>query len=729
MGENDIRNFLTEALFDTGNLAGEITDYDIIYVNWDKGKDHLQRNALLLEDIILWVNSVKNGNAPNVVLGQSMGGVLARYALADMEQRNLLHDTDLYISHDAPHQGANIPLGILYFARHMVDQFVSTPLGDMNINPEDGAPVSIEDIKDLIDAPGTQQLLANNVASNFAVNNSLHDAWQADLEGKGYPQLTRNIAISNGSHCANPQDFNPSDTLFALNGNGKTSLLTDFLLEVLGPITGLGYISLAVLFDEPALLVGILPGNTKFNMDFNVKALPNVGNNNQIYKGKITFTKKLLWFINITVNITDRSYNNPTGILSYDYYPGGQYNVPFDFENSSASNALGNYGITSYLVPAFDFIPVPSALDVGRGIANLNNSDYFKTYTSANPPIGSKAIPFVNFTTSHQPNNSLNEQHISFNTRNGDWLATELNSIVNDEEIFDCSAFCSNSEIIGSDFLCTTGVYSVTNQATTVNWSVSDPNNLVSFTTNGNEITLTQNNNLNGTITLTVNFENDACGSTSVTKDIWVGKPTVTTSGLNGGYDNVSINTSSQFGVAWAEGNTHYYWSVTPNTTCSAGSGPTINYTNQNTYNSTSRYANINWGVCPGTYSVVCYAKNNCGMTYIGQKWVTVYDPNNNDPCPPIGLKVFPNPVKNGSITVQKPAPGDPCNDDPLDPNKQMNIINDVKIYDMYGVLVYTNSFNTNKFNINGLKLKRGHYILNVQSSDGQILRKLIIAE
>ncbi|HRN98732.1 MAG TPA: hypothetical protein PLA69_05390 [Flavobacterium sp.] len=76
------------------------------------------------------------------------------------------HKTGLYISHDAPHQGANIPLGIQHFARHMVSQFVSTPLGDMEISLGDGAPVSIEDIKSLFDAQATKQLLAQYLNSS-----------------------------------------------------------------------------------------------------------------------------------------------------------------------------------------------------------------------------------------------------------------------------------------------------------------------------------------------------------------------------------------------------------------------------------------------------------------------------------------------------------------------------------------------------------------------------------
>ena len=186
-----------------GSLNGQLNTYDIIYINFKNGKDYMQRNAYLVQDIIKWVNSVKQGSLPNVVLGQSMGGVIGRYALRDMENRGEAHQTNLYISHDAPHQGANMPIAIQYFARHLADQFVSTPVGDMNINISgNGGAVTIEDLQDLLDAPGTKQLLANYISSGFSLSNTVGDAFRTELRNLGYPQQTRNIALSNGNHCA-----------------------------------------------------------------------------------------------------------------------------------------------------------------------------------------------------------------------------------------------------------------------------------------------------------------------------------------------------------------------------------------------------------------------------------------------------------------------------------------------------------------------------------------------
>lgn len=539
-GESNYWTFYNKSQFNTGLLGASLDTYDIIYVNWNNGKDYLQRNAYLLEDIIKYVNTRKasaGSTTPNVIIGQSMGGVIARYALRDMENlyastgvATWQHKTNLYVSHDAPQQGANIPLGILYFARHISKQFINTPLGDMNINPSSsGGSVTIADLEALIDAPGTQQLLKNNVGPNYAINNNLSSAWQTELHNMGYPQQTRNIAISNGNHCANPQAFAPGAKLFSLSGNGKTTFLTDFLSTLLSPIINdVGYPTLRYLFNEPGLLIGILPGKSKFNLDFQVNALPSAGTTAQIYKGKITFTKTFLWIANITVNLTNKSFNSPSGSLPLDYYPGGRYSVPFDFANTSVSSDFGSYGISSFLEPTFGFIPEPSALDIGRGNTALDNSDYLKKYSASTPLVAPKDSPFANYTTSFTPNSSLNEEHISFNKRNGDWLASELNTINNGgtPQVFDCSFVCSSGsspvQITGNNSICNASVFSVPSGADSYIWSITEGENLVSLSNiNTNSATLTPlETTLGGYVTINVTYGSSACGYVSISKQI-----------------------------------------------------------------------------------------------------------------------------------------------------------------------------------------------------------------
>lgn len=750
LGEVAYRNFRNSIFREPSNLPAQLNTYDIVYINFKNGKDYMQRNAYLVQDIIKWVNSVKQGSLPNVVLGQSMGGVIGRYALRDMENLGEAHQTNLFISHDAPHQGANMPIAIQYFARHLADQFISTPVGDMNINVSgNGGAVTIEDLQDLLDAPGTKQLLANYISSGFSLSNSVGDSFRTELRNMGYPQQTRNISLSNGNHCAIPQNFNPGDNLFSLTGNAQTKLLTDLILS-LTPLGGISSITLAVLFDEPGLLIGILPGNSKFDLNFTGKALPTAGTTAQIYKGRIAFTKTLFslfgWTPRITVTLTDRSYNNPVN-LSYDYYPGGKYNSFISNGTTSASNILASYGINLQARENFNFITSPSALDVGNGNVTLNNNDFLVKYNSSTPPTAPKTIPFNNFTTSHNTS-SINESHISFNTRNGNWLALELDNISNNEDNFNCLNFCSNTQITGSAYLCSTGIYSVTSEATSVNWSITEGNSLVTYTTNGNELTLNQvNTNNSGYITISVNYGNPKCGFATATKRVWVGNPEVQDQNIYGGSNNVYTSTSSTFSVTSVPGASQYYWFIYNSSTncgCTTDSNglticpqgtvlPKFSVSNSSILTSSSTSASVNWGNCSGTYVVNCIAKNPCGEDGIYHKVVNVLNyggGGGSDPCEE-SLTVYPNPVEGGEINIVLPPPGDPCGEIPGyegKMNKEEKTESEIRIYDLYGNQVYFNKMKGKESKIN-VNLKRGHYVLNVFTNNGKVKREVLIVK
>lgn len=760
LGEVEYQKFKTSTFNSFSNLPSQLNTYDIIYINFKNGKDYMQRNAYLVQDIIKWVNSIKQGSLPNVVLGQSMGGIIGRYALRDMENQlastgtqTCNHQTNLYISHDAPHQGANMPIAIQYFARHLADQFVSTPVGDMNINVSGyGGAVTIEDMQDLLNAPGTKQLLANYISSGFSLNNSVGDSFRTELRNLGYPQQTRNISLSNGNHCAIPQNFNPNDNLFSLTGNAQTKLLTDLILS-LTPLGTISSISLAVLLNEPGLLIGILPGNSKFDLNFNGKALPTAGTTTQIYKGRIAFTKTLFklfgWAPKITVTLTDRSYNNPVN-LSYDYYPGGKYESFVSNGGQSASNILLSYGINMQARENFNFIPTPSALDVGNGNVTLNNNDFLTKYNALSPPTGTRTIPFVNFTTSHNTT-GINENHISFNTRNGNWLALELDNISNNEDNFNCLEFCSNAQIIGSTLLCSTGIYSVSSLATSSSWSISEGSSLVTMSVSGNQVTINQvNPSSSGYITLNANYSNTKCGTASVSKRIWIGRPDVQDQNIYGGYDNVPKNTSSTFSVTPVPGATQYYWTIYTNSnncgcttdsngliTCPTGTVfPKFSANNSMAFTTTSTSASVNWGNCVGTYTVNCVAKNACGTDGIYYKVVDVFSTTGggggSNPCEG-ELSVYPNPINknggSGNISVNIVYPGDPCDDDINSLKTSSSNHNQITIYDFYGNKVYSNQYATDEFSIKGIDLKKGHYILNVFTSKGFTKKEIIIVK
>lgn len=503
-------------------LRGNNQQYDIIYVDWRRGADYLQRNGYFLERVIRWVNEQKAIDgivAPNVVLGQSMGGVITRWALRDMENRNLNHQTRLFISWDAPQLGANVPVAYQHAYRHANSLFLQSAIPYLL-----GGNSTIRMVKNalrLSDYPAPSQMLYNKIDYYGQLNNTAHNTWQTELRNMGYPQQCRNVAVSNGSECGAGQGFQPGAILLSINGKANTSLL--------GDIIGMPFLPLVGYFTgQPALFLGVLPGRNDFVFDFQCNAQPE-SSTIQIYKGKITYTKKVLWLVNVNTTITNRvSYSDPS-VLPIDGTPGGMYDIGLNTQNPFLLLFAQKYNLSISSIPQFNFMPTVSALDIGGGNTSLTMADYRASYVGANPPPAPKNTPFANFTTAFnqvQLTNgqiSNNENHIQIATRNGNFVAEELNGNMNVR--IDCSAFCTNGVITGTQVFCNNSTFTAPfGNGVTYTWSVSDPN-LIALTPNGNTVLATRNNGADGgRATLTVNMTGD-CGTSTLSIQLYAGVP------------------------------------------------------------------------------------------------------------------------------------------------------------------------------------------------------------
>ena len=580
---SQFKNSTYDGGFELRNLIyNSNKQYDIIYVDWNNGVDFLQKNAFALEAVIAWVNSVKIGTEKNVVLGQSMGGVIARYALADMEQSSLDHKTRLFVSHDAPQQGANIPVSVQYMFRHVTNLFnrYSSPYGTQVID----VPFLENSI---LDQPATKQMLMNWVNGFSNIDNTISSGFYTELKGKGinptvnfgYPINCRNIALSNGAECGITQGFNAGDDLLSYNLSGKLP----FLQNLLVPLAGfLGYTA----YQDPNILaigfVGLLPGSSRYNVEFNAKSIP-YGTGNQIYKGRISYTKKLFkifgWAPTITVNITNAQKDQPAGVLPIDHYAGGRYDTTLFTAGATLPAGI-------YIRDRFNFIPTTSALDIGKGNVPLNDSDFKMAYVGATPPIAPKNSPFANFSTDFEKfnPNASNKTHISFNSRNGEWLAKELNIA---PITTNCSYMCASTQITGADLICTSATYTAPSGGTFNNWTITQGSSLVTLTGNGTP---------NVTLSLTMGDGGAKCGNITLTKTIWVGKP--------------SVNLE------------YYYFDIQPvkSTLCAVSSDPNVTFAQQGITNVTfTGFANYNT-TCIRTTNPWCVEANItnvCGTTTV----------------------------------------------------------------------------------------------------------------
>lgn len=151
-----------------------INEYDLIFVNFTNGTDYIQRNAFLLQAIIEEVNTRKTTwdgvRQNNVIIGMSMGGLIARYALRDMELNSMNHETRLFISHDVPHWGANIPVGLQMAVQQLGPWQIPNIGGSFPwIRFVDMMP-QVADALDMFNSPAAKQMLIQRYTLNFLPN-------------------------------------------------------------------------------------------------------------------------------------------------------------------------------------------------------------------------------------------------------------------------------------------------------------------------------------------------------------------------------------------------------------------------------------------------------------------------------------------------------------------------------------------------------------------------------
>jgi len=155
----------------------------------DGGCDYIERNAMTLVALIQKINA--RTSDPIVLTGSSMGGQIARYALAYMEKNGLSHNCRLYISQDSPHLGANIPMGVQYFLKFYAEKF-DVSSARISLERKVNNPASREMLIQSNTTGGPDPLRATYY--NNLINNGVPGSI-------GWPKLggIRKIALVNGS--------------------------------------------------------------------------------------------------------------------------------------------------------------------------------------------------------------------------------------------------------------------------------------------------------------------------------------------------------------------------------------------------------------------------------------------------------------------------------------------------------------------------------------------------
>lgn len=431
--------------------------YDIVYVDWVKSQEYIQANSYTLKKVIEWVNNRKvsaGSTESNVIIGHSMGGLIARYALKTMENQGVKHQVSTYVSYDAPHLGAHIPLGVLY-AFHGIMKFIDEHgVIDALLTSFTPAGQYIELGESMAYSTAAQQMLVHFVDPAGNYNNQEHNTWQNELKSLGYPKgdlgaSFQMLAVSNGSY--GQMDVPP----YYLNANfsAGTDLGSSFLPGILGLAVGIG------LNDIVAGLLTVLPGTTTLNAAFNI--YPGRSSGDLVTQIRLQYKKKFLWIVPISRELFsyDGYYQSR---YFYDTYPSSYYaltqdnqGLPIVYEYGTGLPLIFDFGYNVKISPRIPFVPNSSALAYGDGV-NINPANFL------NPPHGMDSPFGENYYTQ-----TFSQSHAYFTREALNWVTQRL-----------------STSIVGPKVGYNGAQYSLSNTVGSVMWTSSDAN-IATINSNG----------------------------------------------------------------------------------------------------------------------------------------------------------------------------------------------------------------------------------------------------
>ena len=182
--------------------------YDLIFVNFKEGTGDIFKNAASFRG---FMNTVINKELrdslteESVVVGPSMGGIITRMALTQMEKAGEEHFVKIWISFDSPQKGANIPIALQHNIVFGTSFFY---IGDIFTAK-----------KKALDSKASMQLLKHHYSMSDGVSHPTKDYIQMFnyLDTLGYPKLSKNYGITNGGRTILYTDAGIQITQFSLN--------------------------------------------------------------------------------------------------------------------------------------------------------------------------------------------------------------------------------------------------------------------------------------------------------------------------------------------------------------------------------------------------------------------------------------------------------------------------------------------------------------------------------
>lgn len=469
-----------------------LNNYDIFYLDMENSTSSLESNAALFETAIQKINERKTSNEKNIVMGQSMGGLIAWIGLRNMEMNGKKHETSLFISHDAPYLGANVPLGALYAARGIIGIYDRYVQDWKNID-------EVSKMQAVMHSKAVQQMLFHYVTEQGVINLSERSKLRGKLISNGQPKGDngdlRCIAISNGCE----QIISPQMTLLKADASGSPSDILNGITALYGFWGGFGTgIGLGIATkDWKNFVLGCIPGRSTLKGSIEINP---TGSGRSLCDIRLTYKKKMLWLVNAQHTFYQYVKQEPTNQIGYDIAKGSPFSIK-DLSSNAGGGSLASLIDYNWNVKVADrilFVPTASALYLGAGKANITSEDFMKTYDMTFYPEAPKQTPFDAYYIDPEANH-----HYQITPQMWNWI---------DEQM--------KMDISGSKIAVTGTTYTVRNNTHNypVTWSSSD----TSVATIGSNGKITMHKH--GYITITATCY-DGEMQIKYHKDIMVGMP------------------------------------------------------------------------------------------------------------------------------------------------------------------------------------------------------------
>lgn len=221
-GQNDVTTVTLYNQFNTWGLFEELSDlgYDIIVVETENAHKSVARCGRDFGRLLGQINDWKRQSYPdedweNTIIGFSMGGQVAKYALKWLEHKHMLdgvdhHHSRLYISYDSPHHGGRIPMGFQSVFHSWAFTGSIPAVLSYSTLCDDGSKSMIEPhIQPNISnfGPINREVVNSNSRTDLRsdllddlTNNLQHPKSYTSDERITFPSFTRNVAVSMGSY-------------------------------------------------------------------------------------------------------------------------------------------------------------------------------------------------------------------------------------------------------------------------------------------------------------------------------------------------------------------------------------------------------------------------------------------------------------------------------------------------------------------------------------------------